>query len=106
MLYLMSNTDHPHAGVWSKALSELLRISPTVQSALTAVRNVLKQKYGLPEQQFPQYISNGFPDVAWIADVEYEGGYRQDPILNSSDLTTFRTEMEQYRRGTPQLCNI
>ena len=71
----------PHAqfatsiGVWSKALSKELLSSATVQDGLTAVRNTLKRESDLPVEQFPQYISNGFPEVAWAADVEYEGGF-------------------------------
>ena len=95
---------HPSAGVWSEALSKQLDIAGTVQSALTAVRNTMEKKHGLHEDQFPQYISNGFPEVTWLPDVQFEGGrLREDlPADFLLELNAFKAEMEIYR-GTLQL---
>ena len=91
----------PTHRMWAKTLSKQLLSSATVQSALTAVCNTLKQKFDLPEHYHSQYISYGFPEVAWIADVEYEGGFRGQPTLEDlRELTAFRIELERYREGS------
>ena len=77
-----------------------------MQSALTAVRNTLVLEHDLPEDQFPQYISSGFPDVTWLVDVGYEGGLlRGDlPAEWLSALNAFKAEMEKYRGTIATVC--